>query len=145
MAGDKRGHVALCSQGPASAVTSLQLIFALVPSCNYTFGSQKEKKRGEKKSRTSCASFALGTHPHRADRCLFQPIIPPSTTLLPRLLCTWGTFLCLELTNSSHCLSSHQPQHPNSCHEEGAGSLFQGSWTEFSCLSQLLGFPKGSG
>lgn len=48
MAGDKRRHVALCSQGPASAVTSLRLIFPLVPSCNYTFGSQ-EKKEKEKK------------------------------------------------------------------------------------------------
>lgn len=43
MAGDKRRHVALCSQGPASAVTSLQLIFSLVSSCNYTFRSQKKK------------------------------------------------------------------------------------------------------
>ena len=39
MAGDKRRHVALCSQGPASAVTSLWLIFPLVPSFNYTFRS----------------------------------------------------------------------------------------------------------
>lgn len=86
MAGDKRGHVALCSQGPASAVMSLQLIFSLVPSCNYTLGSQRKKKKGEgekKKSRTSCASFALGTHPHRADRCLFQPIIPPAQPSSP--------------------------------------------------------------
>lgn len=44
MAGDKRRHVALCSQGPASAVTSLQLIFPLVSSCNYTFRSQAKKK-----------------------------------------------------------------------------------------------------
>lgn len=44
MAGDKRRHVALCSQGPASAVTSLQLIFPLVSSCNYTFRSQEKKR-----------------------------------------------------------------------------------------------------
>lgn len=45
--------------------------------------SDLRKKRKKKKSRTSCAPFALGTHPCRADRYLFQPIIPPYCNVPP--------------------------------------------------------------
>lgn len=97
----------------------------LVPSCNYTFGSQ-EKKRKKKKSRTSCAPFAPGTHPCRAQRCLFQPIIPPTATRRPRFLRSYEIFTCSEPINSSRRLSSHQPRHRNSLREEGGLEAFSG-------------------
>lgn len=107
---------------------------------------KKEGDKKKKKSRTSCAPFAPGTHPCKADRCLFQPIIPPSAVRRPRFLCSYEIFTCSELVNSSLRLSSHQPLQRNSLHEEGGTQdLFQGSWRQFSCLPRLLGFREGSG
>lgn len=124
MAGDKRRHVALCSQGPASAVTSLQLIFPLVSSCNYTFRSQAKKK---KKSRTSCAPFALGTLPGGQPAISFSPFFP-GCRAPPRFLRSYENVTCSGLINSSRLLSSHQSA------SSSKESLFQGSCVLFSCL-----------
>lgn len=122
MAGDKRGHVALCSQGPASAVRSLQLIFSLVPSCNYRLRSQGKKKmvEGEEKRNLGQVVHALpwGPIPTGQITASSSPLFPQHN-LLPSSLCSWGMSLCSELTNSSPWLSSHQPQLPNCLHEQG--------------------------
>lgn len=84
----------------------------------------RKKKGKKKKSRTSCAPFAPGTHPCRAQRCLFQPIIPPTATRRPRFLPSYEIFTCSEPINSSRRLSSHQPRHQNRLREEGGLEAF---------------------
>lgn len=114
----------------------------LVPSCNYTFGSQEKKEK--KKSRTSCAPFALGTHPCRAERCLFQPIIPPTAKRRPHFLWSYEIFTCSELINSSCRLSSHQPQHRNSLDKEGGLKAFsRGAGDSFLAYHSSWVFRRG--
>lgn len=100
MAGDKRRHVALCSQGPASAVTSLQLIFPLVSSCNYTFRSQEKKNLGQ-----VMHPLPWGPIPGGQTAISFSPFFPPATACHPCFLRSYENVTCSELINSLCWLS----------------------------------------
>lgn len=144
MAGDKRRHVALCSQGPASAVTSLQLIFPLVLSCNYTFGSQ-EKKEKKKNLGQVVHPLPWGPIPAGQTATSFSPLFPPTAMCHPHFLCSYEIFLCSELINSSRRLLSHQPLHRNSLHKEGGLKTFSRGAGDSFLACHSLGCREGSG
>lgn len=85
------------------------------------------RQKKKKKSRTSCAPFALGTLPGGQPAISFSPFFP-GCRAPPRFLRSYENVTCSGLINSSRLLSSHQSA------SSSKESLFQGSCVLFSCL-----------